>query len=143
MKQYIIIENNKSKFAIDILKTQEIIQTQKLTRIPGSSPLMLGMTSVREQLYNIYDMGLVLASEKIDIEKKETKILLMEMFRNSRFGFLIEGNIEIKDIEEEDIKQVKIGNTIDNVVTIDNEIYMILDYDYLIKEIYPNAEITK
>lgn len=126
------------KYAINVLKTKEIVTLNNITPLPLTHKSIKGLTSVRDNLYTVIDLSYVLDEKDIleDKNLKDTKGLLCE-FNNQEVIFLINEVYDILRIKWEDVKSSQ--NTIETDLVIgtilyEDEILFMLDFEKILSD---------
>lgn len=61
---------NDVRFGINVAKVQEIVVKQKVTPIPSSAFGIRGIFNIRDGLYSVIDLGLVLFNRETELTNK-------------------------------------------------------------------------
>ncbi len=76
------------EFVIDILRVQEIIRTQQLTRVPNSPEFMEGVMNLRGKIIPVIALRKRFGLEEIP-PGKQNRIVAVEI-QGSRLGFVVD-----------------------------------------------------
>lgn len=139
----------KETFGINVAKIREIIKPVKPQKIPHQHHSMKGLFEYREKVIPFIDLA-----EAIELESHETeferKRVIIANFNQNYFGFLVDTvdkiyRISWKDIEKPPAEITMYGldkNIVTGVIKLNDELVMMLDYEYIIADINPNAGFT-
>lgn len=103
MKQVIVFFNNNQSFALDISRTERIIEFEKPKKIPQSSPYLLGVIQYNNKILPIID----LTKRFYDIESslsEDVKIIVV-LWKNSHIGILVDQVVGIKSISDDEFEE--------------------------------------
>jgi len=102
---------NQEEYAIPVSQIKEIIRCTEMTLIPGSSPILLGIISLRGVIIPVFKLANKLANLKL--KEKETKILeendrlkriIIIQTELGNFGLLVDGVTDVIKIKEDEIQ---------------------------------------
>lgn len=134
--QIVAFRLNESYFGVEIIKVQEIMRLQPITKLPTQTPYILGVINVRGKVVPVIDTRLKLA---IDYQEntEDSRLLLVEK-GDIPVGLLVDEVTEVLTIPEEQIETTKdIGadfecsSNIIGVAKINDKLLTILDTDTL------------
>lgn len=127
--------NNKS-YAINVIKTREILQVENTTQIPNSHPSVAGMALIRDEILTLIDLKHVLENEK-QSNIKDRMTLICE-FNNLKVAFLVDKVLGIHRIGWNEIKRpdniVENSQVIGNII-MNNKLLMLLDFEKIVMDI--------
>jgi purine-binding chemotaxis protein CheW len=83
-------------FAVEVLVAREIIEMQRVTRLPRTPHYVLGMINLRGKIVPVVDLRLKLGLQDAGAER-ETRIVVVEV-RGMRTGVVVDGVSEVLDI---------------------------------------------
>lgn len=102
---------NQEEYAIPISQVKEIIRCAEMTLIPGSSPILLGIISLRGVIVPVYKLGHKLAKLKVsgnegDIHEENGKLkrIVIIQIDQGYFGLMVDGVTDVIKIQEQEIK---------------------------------------
>lgn len=124
------------KFAINVLKTKEIVAIDNITKMPLSDNSIKGLTTVRDKIYPVIDLSYVLYQKDILENKtlKEVKGLLCE-FNKQEIIFLIDDVHDILRIKWEDVESSQnllSSPLVVGTILYENDIYSMLDFEKIL-----------
>ncbi|MES9856272.1 MAG: chemotaxis protein [Sedimenticola sp.] len=133
-------------YGINVLKIREVIPYQKLDRVPGSHPAVVGLANLRGNTLPVIDLsaaiGLTSAGDK---DLSQSSIIISE-FNRSLQGFLVSKVDRIVTIDWNAIKAVPRSagrfNYITGVVELDALLMEVLDVERVLNEVAPPADST-
>ena len=77
MKQFIVMQNGKTKISIPITDIKEIVLKESITKVPNMPDYMVGVQNIRGEIINIIDIKKFLNIQD-DIESKKIIICILE-----------------------------------------------------------------
>jgi purine-binding chemotaxis protein CheW len=104
---------NQEEYAIPVSQIKEIIRVTDVTFIPGSSPILLGIISLRGVIIPVFKLGSRLANENRESElpaqgQGETieilKRIIIVQIEDGYFGMLVDGVTDVIKIREGEIE---------------------------------------
>lgn len=133
-------------YSINVLKIREVIPYQRLDRVPGSHPAVIGLANLRGTTLPVIDLsaaiGLTPAGDK---DLSQSSIIISE-FNRSLQGFLVSKVDRIINIDWNAIKPVPKSaghfNYITGVVKLDEVLMEVLDVERVLHEVAPPADST-
>ena len=124
-KQYIVIKLDDEYYGIDISYVDNIVRTQRITRIPKAQKYFKGVINLRGEIIPVMSLRL-----KFDLKPDEytnaTRIIIIKLEPQSAVGLIVD---EVKDIEKNtaiDMNDAKaqylsgIGKNGDNLISLLN-----------------------
>jgi len=96
-------------FGINVSKVVEIVPSGSIGRIasvPGAPDSQMGMVSLRERTYPVFDMGAFLGLDTIRRSDREKDPLVITEFSNLRLGFFVHEAARIRHISWKDLQPV-------------------------------------
>lgn len=91
--QFVGFHVGGEEFVIDILRVQEIIRTQQLTRVPNSPDCMEGVMNLRGKIIPVIALRKRLGLERAPADK-QNRIVVVELDGNV-FGFAVDAVSEV------------------------------------------------
>ena len=129
MKQYIVMQNGKTKISIPITDIKEIVLKESITKVPNMPDYMVGVQNIRGEIINVIDIKKFLNIQD-DVESKKIVICILE---DKMIGLLTEEVSEIIKLETENLKDIKEmldisdNNFYDKITTYNDEPIIIAD----------------
>lgn len=133
-----------SLFGMNVLKVREIILAQPTTKIPQSHPYVEGVIQLRENILPVIDLGKVLGTTSKE-EPTEHRFIIAEL-NKQRIAFRVHDVHHIHRISWGQIEKPSelaggeqayaIG-----IISIEDEISMLLDFEKVLVEIQPTAGV--
>jgi purine-binding chemotaxis protein CheW len=90
------------EFAIDILRVQEIIRAQQLTRVPNSPECMEGVMNLRGKIIPVIALRKRFGLEQVPPDK-ENRIVVVEI-QNTVLGFIVDSVSEVLRISADTVE---------------------------------------
>ncbi|MCT4660439.1 MAG: chemotaxis protein [Tissierellales bacterium] len=130
-------------YAINVVKVKEIIEVDKVIKVPTAPPEVPGITSIRGEVITLIDMKYVL--ENVKKEPIEKSMTLMCEFNQLKVAFAIDEVLGIHRINWNQIQ--KPDTLIDDTLVIGNieigeNILMLLDFEKIVMDISPSSGIN-
>lgn len=102
---------NLEEYAIPVSQIKEIIRVTDMTVIPGSSPILLGIISLRGVIIPVFKLANKLANLKLselemkvqDEHEKLRRIIIIQI-EQGYFGLMVDGVTDVIKITDEEIK---------------------------------------
>jgi len=91
-----------NKYFIDINFLLEIIPFQAITRLPGSSEKITGITNYRGQIIGVFDLPQIL---NITEDKDRKNRIIVVKNNKENFGFAVSRVFEVAYINKDDIRK--------------------------------------
>ncbi len=114
--KYLTFKLESEEFGLEILKVQEIIQMQSITRVPRTPPFVRGVINLRGKVIPVVDLRLKF--EMDHAEDTERTCIVVVQIRNANsvvvMGTIIDEVREVLDIPEASIEDTpSFGTSID------------------------------
>lgn len=127
----------RQRFGINVFKVQEVIQCPRLTAVPQSHPVVLGIANMRGKTISIMDLSLAVGGQPIQ-NPAEKFVVVTEYNRNVQ-GFLVDSVDHIVNLNWETVLPPPKGTTEDSYMTavtqVDDELVEIIDVEKILKEV--------
>ena len=125
------------EFGLEILRVQEIIRIQPLTRVPNSPSFVDGVINLRGKIIPIIALRKCLALEDRPHDK-QTRIVVVEV-KGNVLGFIVDSVSEVLRIPVETIEPPpRLGKVerefVSGVGKLDNRLLILLDLDRLMSD---------
>ncbi|MCY6484728.1 chemotaxis protein [Clostridium aestuarii] len=135
---------NEKHYAINVIKTKEIVKVDNITKLPNSKPAVSGVSLLRGEVITVIDLKYILEKEIQDDAKKSMTIICE--FNKTTVAFLVDKVVGIHRIGWSEIKKpdsiVENSLVIGNIL-MGNKMLMLLDFEKMIMDIsssYGNYE---
>lgn len=114
--KYLTFKLGSEEFGLEILKVQEIIQMQSITRVPRTPPFVRGVINLRGKVIPVVDLRIKFGMEHI--EDTERTCIVVVQIRSAAsvvvMGIIIDEVREVLDIPEASIEDTpSFGTSID------------------------------
>jgi purine-binding chemotaxis protein CheW len=134
--QFVGFHVGGEEFVIDILRVQEIIRTQQLTRVPNSPDCMEGVMNLRGKIIPVIALRRRFGLEYIAPDK-QNRIVVIEIEGNV-FGFAVDAVSEVLRIPANRVEPPpRLGPVereyVSGVGKLDNRLLILLNTDRLLK----------
>ncbi|MFZ7131521.1 MAG: chemotaxis protein CheW [Eubacteriales bacterium] len=103
MKQVIKFLNNSQSFALNISKTERIIEFQKPQKVPQSSSYLLGVIQYNNRILPIIDLTKRFYHTEA-ILNDDAKIIVI-LWKETQIGIVVDEIVGIKTISDEDFEE--------------------------------------
>lgn len=130
-------------FCINVAKVREVIIFPETTvQVPDAHPAIIGTANIRQNLVPIINLGQWIGIRQQDPDFSKSKVIVT-YFNGAYNGFLVDEVVRIHRIAWGDIRDysamsdLKIVDSVLGVVTIDNRLIQMLDFEKIVAEINP------
>jgi purine-binding chemotaxis protein CheW len=125
------------EFGLNILRVQEIIRIQALTRVPNSPPFVDGVINLRGKVIPVIALRKRFGLEDL-AHDKQTRIVVIEV-RGTVLGFIVDSVSEVLRIPVETVEPPpRLGKVereyVSGVGKLDNRLLILLDVDRLMSD---------
>ncbi|MGA1847319.1 chemotaxis protein CheW [Deferribacter abyssi] len=138
LNQFVIFTLLDEKFAIDIMKVDEIIRMMEITPIPKANYFIEGIINLRGKVIPVIDLKKKLGLEETEYTKT-TRIIVVNI-RNKKIGVIVDSVDEVVRIDDnkiEDAPAVSSGiddNFVTGVAKTDKGLIIIIDIEKVFSE---------
>jgi purine-binding chemotaxis protein CheW len=104
--QYLTFNLSEEVFAFDITKVREVLEFSKVTKVPQTPAMMIGVINLRGSVVPIIDLRLKFNMEKGDLTVN-TCIIIIETITDQEtliIGALVDSVQEVMDLDSEHIE---------------------------------------
>ncbi|MDD6333795.1 MAG: chemotaxis protein CheW [Clostridia bacterium] len=137
--QYIVVQIGNEQYGIDIKYIENIVRSQKITRVPKAQPYFRGVINLRGEICPIMSMRIKLALEP-DVITDKTRFIIVKV-DGASIGVIVDQVKEVVTLEEENIEHVDkttnsdaITNYINAIGKKDGQLISLLDIVSLVVE---------
>jgi purine-binding chemotaxis protein CheW len=135
--QIVSFHIGEEEFGLDILRVQEIIRVQDLTRVPNSPPFVDGVINLRGKVIPVIALRKRFGLTDL-AHDKQTRIVVIEV-KGTVLGFIVDSVSEVLRIPAETIAPPpRLGKVereyVSGVGKLDNRLLILLDVDRLMHE---------
>ncbi|BCE01702.1 chemotaxis protein CheV [Marinicellulosiphila megalodicopiae] len=126
-------------YAINVFKVQEVLTLPKLTTMPGSSPVVIGVIYLRGRPIPVLDLSIAIGGrpQKVDV----TSNIIVTEYNSTVQAFLVTGIRRIVNLNWEEILPVPSGSGglhyLTAVSRYEDEIIEIIDVEKVLAEVQP------
>ncbi len=125
------------EFGLDILRVQEIIRIQQLTRVPNSPDFVDGVINLRGKVIPVIALRRRFGLEEL-AHDKQTRIVVIEV-RGTVLGFIVDSVSEVLRIPADTVEPPpRLGKVereyVSGVGKLDNRLLILLDVDRLMSD---------
>jgi len=125
------------EFGLDILRVQEIIRIQALTRVPNSADFVDGVINLRGKVIPVIGLRKRFGLEDLPHDK-QTRIIVVEI-KGNVLGFIVDSVSEVLRIPKDTVEQPpRLGKVereyVSGVGKLDNRLLILLDVDRLMSD---------
>lgn len=125
------------EFALDILRVQEIIRLQELTRVPSSPEFMDGVMNLRGKIIPVITLRKRFGIDQVAPDK-QTRIVVVEI-RGTVLGFIVDSVSEVLRIPFNTVEPApRLGKVdreyVSGVGKLDDRLLILLDLDRLMED---------
>ncbi|HEV2717184.1 MAG TPA: chemotaxis protein CheW [Terriglobales bacterium] len=135
MLQVVSFNIGEEEFGLDILRVQEIIRVQRLTRVPNSPEFVDGVINLRGKVIPVVDLRKRFGLEVLE-QGTQTRIVVVEV-KGTVLGFIVDSVSEVLRIPAETVEPPpRLGKVereyVMGVGKLDNRLLILLDVDRLL-----------
>jgi two-component system chemotaxis response regulator CheV len=134
--------NGPQIYGINVFKVKEVLQCPKLTILPKSHRVVIGVAHIRTGTIPIMDLGLATGSVSVG-EPKACFVIITE-YNMATQGFLVSGVERIVNMNWEEIHPPPKGTGREHYLTavteIDDRLVEIIDVEKILSEVSPSEE---
>jgi len=135
MLQVVSFHVGEEEFGLDILRVQEIIRVQRLTRVPNSPKFVDGVINLRGRVIPVIDLRKRFGIDCTE-QGNQTRIVVVEV-KGTVLGFIVDSVSEVLRIPAETVEQPpRLGKVereyVMGVGKLDNRLLILLDVDRLL-----------
>lgn len=145
--QLVSFRVGEEEFGLDILRVQEIIRLQPLTRVPNLPDYIDGVFNLRGKVIPVIGLRRRLGLEKQTADK-QTRIVVVEV-HNLTLGFIVDSVSEVLRIHSDTVEPTpRLGKTardyVSGVGKLDSRLLLLIDLEQLMSgtEFDANAQKT-
>jgi purine-binding chemotaxis protein CheW len=125
------------EFALDVLRVQEIIRLQELTRVPSSPEFMEGVMNLRGKIIPVIALRKRFGLDVVPPDK-QTRIVVVEV-KGTVLGFVVDSVSEVLRISADTVEPPpRLGKVdreyVSGVGKLDDRLLILLDVDRLMAE---------
>jgi purine-binding chemotaxis protein CheW len=125
------------EFGLNILRVQEIIRIQALTRVPNSADFVDGVINLRGKVIPVIGLRKRFGLEALPHDK-QTRIIVVEV-KGNVLGFIVDSVSEVLRIPKETVEPPpRLGKVereyVSGVGKLDNRLLILLDVDRLMSD---------
>jgi len=127
----------RQRFGINVFKVKEVVQCPNLSEIPGSSPVICGVASLRGENIPIVDISLAIGGPAMG-NPRDHFVIITE-YNRSMLGFLVGSVDRIINMNWEEIlpppKGLGSGAYMTAVTKVEDELVEIIDVEKILSEV--------
>lgn len=137
--------DGRQQYGINVFKVQEVIPYQRLTRTPGSHPMVLGIATLRGITMPIMDLSFAVGGPPLK-EREKGNIIITE-YNRSVHGFLVRSVDRIVNTRWEEVRPNPSGigkrSFVTAVTIIDEQMIEILDVEKVLDQVVHASTAVK
>lgn len=104
--EYLTFKLDGDEFAVDVLKTREIVDLKSVTKVPQSPEFMLGVINLRGSVVPVIDLRLKFGMEKAEASQS-TSIVVMDVLVAEEtviVGAVVDSVEEVMELDDSQIE---------------------------------------
>jgi len=104
--EYLTFKLDGDEFAVDVLKSREIVDLKSVTKVPQSPDFMLGVINLRGSVVPVIDLRLKFGMEKAE-ETQSTSIVVMDVVVGGDtiiVGAMVDSVEEVMELDDSQIE---------------------------------------
>ena len=129
-KKYILFKVKDGNYGIDINSVNSVIQMPHITEMPMTPDHYKGIIDLRGQIVPIVSVRKRIDFESEDVYTKDSRIIITEIEKDTKLGFIVDSVQEVITIPNDEIKESSpflkgkrtmisgVGKVNDNLVSI-------------------------
>lgn len=135
MSQHLLFEIKSNYFTFPIQDVNSIItkQSHDIRHVPDMPSFIQGLSQLREKTIAIIDLSKLFFNKE---NKDQEKTIVIINYKNDQFGVIIDKIHNIKDIQDEEIKQTffvdEYNKYLSGIYNDDENMWLIINVDALI-----------
>ncbi|MGN0318941.1 MAG: chemotaxis protein CheW [Lachnospira sp.] len=118
--QYIVVKIGNEQYGININYIDNIVRSQKITRVPKTQPYYKGVINLRGEIVPVMSMRLKLGLEQ-DVFTDKTRYIIVKV-EGATIGIIVDQVREVVTLDEEDIERVNKSTNGDGSINYINAI---------------------
>lgn len=135
-KQFCTFYLDNSMFGVDVLKVQEVIRFQEMTRVPLAPPLVKGLLNLRGHIVTTIDMR-----ERLGLAPSHSEDLpsnVVTKFDEGLVSLLVDRIGEVLDVSMDDFEpppetlQQEFRSVISGVYKLETGLMLVLNIDHIV-----------
>jgi len=135
--QLVGLHVGSEEFGLDILRVQEIIRVQQLTRVPNSPDFVEGVINLRGKVIPVIALRKCFGLEQ-GVNDKQTRIVVVEV-KGAILGFMVDSVSEVLRIPSDTVEPPpRLGKVereyVSGVGKLDDRLLILLDVDRLMSD---------
>ncbi len=135
--QLVSFRVDEEEFGLEILRVQEIIRVQQMTRVPGSPDFIEGVINLRGRVIPVISLRKRFGLTQTEIDK-QTRIVVVEI-NGSVLGFMVDAVSEVLRLPVHTVEPTpRLGRVereyVRGVGKLENRLLILLDIDRLMSE---------
>lgn len=140
--KYLTFKLGEEDYALEILKVQEIIEMQEITKVPRTPEYVKGVINLRGKVLPVIDLRLKFGLEEQEVTRKTCIILVYVQSgdKTITMGIIIDEVSEVMDITPDQIEPApSFGTRVDTsfilgMAKTEQSVKMLLDSDRVLSE---------
>ncbi|MDJ1469001.1 chemotaxis protein CheW [Xanthocytophaga flava] len=146
-KAYLTFVLGNEKFAISVDRVQEVVEFEKVTKVPNAPDYMLGIINLRGRLLPLLDTKLKLGLPKTEITRKSRIMVLLIPGideKQMEIGALVDLAREVVEIREDEtqpapeFENYSTNAPISRILNKQGEVTMLMD----IEKVFSSQDLT-
>ena len=137
--QIVVFLLGSQYFAINVVKTREILRWPGTRPVPQTHPSMRGITTIRGEVIPLIDLRLYLNVES-EIELEDSKVIVAE-FNRMKLGFVVDAVDRIYRVKSEELDASLTGTFLGQdalyVIKREGRNILLLDYERIVQVVNP------
>jgi len=134
---------NNADYALNVFKIREIIPAQRLSKIPGANPNVLGLSSIRSEVLSVIDLQASMGLGKSTLGDDEGFFIVTE-FNQHVQAMKVQSVKKIENICWSDVEQPPSKTEegyLTGITLIENRLVGLVDVEKILTEIHGNQAV--
>ena len=137
--QFVTFKLAKEYFAVEIVKVQEIIHMQPITKVPNVPDFIEGIINLRGKVIPVVDLRTRFQIQNTEFTE-QTRIIVMDL-KGQIIGFIVDAVYEVLRIHESTVEAPpaifnQISEYISGMAKLENRLLILLNLDELLTDEY-------
>lgn len=140
MKKALTFQIKSEMYCVDVMNVVSIEQLSKINKIPLSSPHILGVLNLRQEIIPIIDLRKLFYLSETETSRDSCHVFVES--KAGKVGFVVDSVCDVVEFKDEELKKAlenpfsnKSINYIDQVLKIKDKINFLIDINQLYSSI--------
>lgn len=134
---------NNQFYAINVIKTKEVVLLEKVTKIPDSNPAIAGLMICRDEVLSLIDLNYIMNGAYNT--KAQAKVIICE-FNKVKVAFIVDDVVAIHRIPWTKITRpddISANSLVIGNIMFGEKVIQLLDFEKIVTDINPSTGISE